>query len=91
MNGRGKSGEQDVCKLLDESARVINGTPPSAKEESPTPTPMRGLLFLLISLLGFLGMRLLPSAFAEGWLPAVTLLAALGLVAASLVEVVRKR
>ena len=52
---------------------------------------IKGLLLLLVSMFGLLGIRLIPSTFAEGWTPAVTLLVALGLIAIVLFEVVRRQ
>ena len=48
-------------------------------------------LFLLIGTLGVAGARLLPSTLAEGWVPGLSLIAALGLVAGALIEIVRLR
>ena len=62
---------------------------PSRK--SPIPWLLKALLFSLVSLLGILGMRLVPSTFAEGWTPVITLFIALGLIAAALFEVVRRQ
>jgi hypothetical protein len=60
-------------------------------KKSPMPKPLKGLLFLFISVLGLLGTRLLPSVVSEGWIPTVTLVVALGLVTTALIEVVRTR
>ncbi len=60
-------------------------------KKGPTPRVLKILVFLLISLLGLLAVRLAHSVFREGWMPTVTLLIALGLVSAALVEVIRLR
>lgn len=54
-----------------------------------TPRFVKALLFLLISLLGLLGLQVLPTTVPQGWVPVVALLAALGLVATALFEVMR--
>jgi hypothetical protein len=64
-------------------------TPPAKKGRMPG--ALKGLMFIFISMLGFLGLRLLPSVVAEGWIRTVILVAALGLITASLVAVVRTR
>jgi hypothetical protein len=60
---------------------------PPKKEH--TPKPVKGLLLLFISVFALLGIHLVPSTVAEGWLPTVSLLVALGLVTAALLEVIR--
>jgi hypothetical protein len=67
--------------------RAADGGMPSRK--GPIPRLAKALLFLFISMFGLLGIRLIPSTFAGGWKPAVTLLVALGLIAIVLIEVVR--
>jgi len=49
----------------------------------------KALLFSLISMFGVLGIRLIPSTFAEEWKQAITLLAALGLIVIVLIELAR--
>lgn len=63
---------------------------PTAKK-GPTPKTLKSLMFIFISTLGLFGIRLLPAVVAEGWIPTVILVAGLGLIAASLVAVVRIR
>jgi hypothetical protein len=55
------------------------------------PKPIKGLLFLLLVILGLLALRLWPAVGAEGWLPTATLIVAFGFVAMALIEVVRTR
>jgi hypothetical protein len=69
--------------------RAPDGGMPSRK--GPLPLLMKALLFLFISMFGLLGIRLIPSTFAGGRMPAITLLVALGLIAIVLFEVVRKQ
>ena len=56
-----------------------------------TPVPVKCLLFLFISALALVGVRLLPATVSEGWIPALTLVGALGLVTVALIEIVRKQ
>jgi len=67
--------------------RVSDGVMESKKE--PAPRLLKVLVLLFISLLGLLAIRLFHSTFPEGWMPTVALLAALGLIAAALIEVIR--
>jgi hypothetical protein len=73
--------------------RARNGFTKSKK--GPTPALLKIFLFLFISLLALLALRLFPSTFQEGfragWIPAVSLLLALGLIARALIEIVRTR
>lgn len=49
------------------------------------------VLFMEISGLGLLGIRILPATASESWVPAVALLATLGLIVAALIEVKRSK
>ena len=56
-----------------------------------TPLTVKCLLFLLISVLALVGVRLFPATGSEGWMPALTLVGALGLLTVALIEIVRKQ
>jgi hypothetical protein len=55
------------------------------------PLPVKCLLFLLISVLVLVGVRLFPATVGEGWMPALTLVGALGLLIRALIEIARKQ
>jgi hypothetical protein len=55
------------------------------------PTPLKILLFLFVSLLGILDLRLLPAILSEGRLPTIALLGALGLIIGALINLTRLR
>jgi len=61
------------------------------EQKGSPPLPLRGLLVLLFSLLSLLLFRAVSHSFPDGWIATLTLLAALGLVIAALVEVIRSR
>jgi hypothetical protein len=54
-----------------------------------TPLPVKILVFLLVATLGVVGVSLLPATASEGWRPTLVLIGALGLITASLIEIVR--
>jgi len=51
----------------------------------------RGLLLLLLSTFALLVLRAVPSGYAEGWVPLVSLIAALALIVAAMIAAVRTR
>ena len=55
------------------------------------PRPVKCLLFLLVSVLVLVGVRLFPATAGEGWMPALTLVGALGLLIRALIEIARKQ
>jgi hypothetical protein len=80
--------EPDVCTLLEDSVKT-NLTPPEqtplergleSDQDRRTPKLVKALLFLGISSLGLLGIRLLPATASDGWVPTVALVAGLGLI-----------
>ena len=56
-----------------------------------TPRLLKVILFVGFSGLALLGVRILPATAAEGWVPFIALLAALGLIVAALFEVIRNK
>jgi hypothetical protein len=71
--------------------KVTRASLPRSGKKGRMPTPIKGLLFLLIVILGLLTLRLWPAVGAEGWLPTATLIVAFGFVVIALIEVVRTR
>jgi hypothetical protein len=60
-------------------------------KSTKTPRLLKAVLFVGISGLGLLGIRILPATASEGWIHFIALLAALGLIVAALREVTRNK
>jgi len=83
--------QQSAKRNVQPPERASEESGSAYKKSRNTPVFVRGLLFLLVSSLGLLGLRLLPEVALDGWRPIVALLAGLGLITAALVEVMRAR
>lgn len=60
-------------------------------EKKLIPVAVKCLLLLLLSILALVGIRLVPATIKEGWIPALALAGALGLITCAVIKVVRTR
>jgi hypothetical protein len=76
------------------SLSLSKETLPEPSQHRPTqrmPRLLQVILFVGLSGLGLLGIRILPATASEGWIHFIALLAALGLIVAALREVTRNK
>ena len=93
--------DEAAAKILRDFSCSVEKKAPSPKETlrkrsgrrqiRKVPKLLKAVLFVGISGLGLLGIRILLATPSEGWVPAIALLAAFGLLLATLIEVKRNK